>query len=469
MRVLIRRAEVDGEVVDVRIDGERITHVRPSLRPHADDVVVDARGGALLPGLHDHHLHVLALAAAERSVSVGQPDVVDHASFVETLRRAHRDLPLDRWIRAVGYHERVAGDLDRHALDAIVRDRPTRVLHRGGALWTLNGAGLAAIGLGPTRSTDVPEGVELDADGCPTGRLWRLDTWLGERVPREPLDLRSTSRRLLRCGVTGLTDATPTDDPAPVQVLASAVESRDIAQRLMVTGGLALPRDTNAHVDLGPVKLLFPDHRPVSLDEMVAGIRVAREQGRTIAVHAVTSATVALVVAALDEVGARPGDRIEHGAVIPIGLVRRLADHGLTVVTNPGFVASRGDDYLADVEADEQPDLWRCRSLLDAGVAVAAGTDAPYGDPNPWTAIDAATRRETASGATLTPDESVAPSTALDMFLSSPDDPGGARRVVRAGASSDLCLLPVPLREALDDPAAVQPSAVVVRGELIVW
>jgi hypothetical protein len=107
--------------------------------------------------------------------------------------------------------------------------------------------------------------------------------------------------------------------------------------------------------------------------------------------------------------------------------------------------------------------------LLDEGVATAAGSDAPYGDPNPWMAIDAATRRRTADGATLGAEESVSAYTALGMFLSSADDPGGPRRAVRVDASSDLCLLPVPLGVALDDPASVQPAAVIVRGELVTW
>src|SRR5689334_18797989 len=89
--LVVRRAEVDGRVVDVRIDGDRIVAVTAAaegpgggaaIPPGAD--VVEAGGGALLPGLHDHHIHLLALAAAERSVRVGPGDV----GGVEGFRRA---------------------------------------------------------------------------------------------------------------------------------------------------------------------------------------------------------------------------------------------------------------------------------------------------------------------------------------------------------------------------------------------
>ena len=92
------------------------------------------------------------------------------------------------------------------------------------------------------------------------------------------------------------------------------------------------------------------------------------------AIHCVTAVGAAVAVAAIAEVGPVPGDRIEHGAVLPLDLARRIAELGITVVTNPGFVAERGDRYALEVDAADRPDLWRCRSLLDAGVRVGAGT-----------------------------------------------------------------------------------------------
>ena len=69
--LLIRRAEVDGRLIDVHCAGGIVTPIGAASAGGAD-VVIDAGGGALLPGLHDHHVHLLAMAAARASLDVGR-------------------------------------------------------------------------------------------------------------------------------------------------------------------------------------------------------------------------------------------------------------------------------------------------------------------------------------------------------------------------------------------------------------
>ena len=127
-----------------------------------------------------------------------------------------------------------------------------------------------------------------------------------------------------------------------------------------------------------------------------------------------------------------------------------IAEMGLTVVTQPVFVADRGDRYLAQVDAGEQADLYPVASLLLAGIRVAGSSDAPYGSADPWKGMRAASSRRTAAGVTLNPTEQVSPARALSLWLGSPDNPGGPARKVEIGAPADLCLLKTPLAEALD-------------------
>ena len=197
--LLVRRAEVGGSgpAVDVRVRDGVVVEVGRDLRAAAGGRVLDAGGGALLPGLHDHHIHLLATAADAASVRVGPPDVRDRAGFARALRDADRRLPPGQWIRATGYHESVAGDLDRTALDRIVPDRPVRVQDRSGARWTLNRAGIDAVGLDELA---VPE-VERDAADRPTGRVHRGDALLGSRLPEPaPPDLAALGRAPGRLG-----------------------------------------------------------------------------------------------------------------------------------------------------------------------------------------------------------------------------------------------------------------------------
>ena len=145
--LMLRDVEVAGRRIDVRLAGDLVAETGRGLVPSPAAEVVEGGGGALLPGLHDHHLHVLATAAARLSVPAGPPRVRDRAGLAAALRAADAALPVGRWIRAVGYHASVAGDLDRWALDALVAARPVRIQHRSGARWVLNGAAVSALGL----------------------------------------------------------------------------------------------------------------------------------------------------------------------------------------------------------------------------------------------------------------------------------------------------------------------------------
>jgi predicted amidohydrolase YtcJ len=152
-----------------------------------------------------------------------------------------------------------------------------------------------------------------------------------------------------------------------------------------------------------------------------------------------------LLVAALRETGTLEGDRVEHAGVVPGEMVGDLNLLRVKVVTQPGFLADRGDDFLRGLPAAEHADLYRCGSLLRAGVPVALSSDAPYGPADPWAVMTAAVSRRMASGVVAGPGERISFGAALGAYLGAPDDPGGAPRRVRVGAPADLVML----REAL--------------------
>lgn len=457
--LLLRAVEVDGRRVDVAVRRGVVAEVGPAgSLATAGARVVDGHGAAVVPGLHDHHIHLFATAALDRSVRCGPP----HVRTPDQLAAALRGAPGDGWVRGVGYHERVAGDLDRHALDRLVGDRPVRIQHRSGAQWVLSSAACRAVGLD---TAPRPPGAEVDDAGAATGRLHRLDDWLRERVPPEPPpDVAALSGQLARLGVTGLTDATPVATADELRAIATA----GVVQHLQLTGSPALATAPfPMGVAHGPVKVVLGDHDLPPFDTVVAWFGRAHAAARPVAVHCVTRVALVLALAALRDVGARPGDRIEHASVVPIELIADLAELGVTVVTQPGFVAERGDDYLTDVEPSDVEDLYRCASLLAGGVPVAGSTDAPYTDPDPWAAIAAAIDRTTTAGAVLGAVEALAPRRALDLFLSPLEDPGGPPRRVVVGAPADLVLLATPLDEALLAPAADAVTATILRGTLV--
>ncbi|GAA0617689.1 amidohydrolase family protein [Sporichthya brevicatena] len=413
--MLIRNALLDGRLVDLRLDGDRIAEIGPDLR---GEELLDAAGAQILPGLVDHHLHLHALAAAAASVDLTG---LTRPQMAAALAAA----PTDEhgWVRAVG----LADDLDAAALDALHPHRPVRAQHRSGAQWTVNSTGARLLNL----TAAGHPGVERDAAGAPTGRLRRADDWLRTRLPvRGVPDLTDVGRRLAAHGITAVTDATPD----LVEFDANA-----LPQRVTLLGvGLecAAPLGTT----VGPYKIVLADPDLPDLEDLTARITAAHGTGRAVAVHCVTREAFALLLAALDAAGSRPGDRIEHAALVPAAAISALRDRGLRVVTQPGFLGARGDDYRRDVPAADHADLYRCASLHRAGVPLALSSDAPHGPLDPWAVIAGATTRLTPDGEPLNPAECLTESEALAAYLASPDDPGGAPRTVAVDAPADLVL-----------------------------
>ena len=476
--LLVVGVDVDGERVDVRCNDGVVTAVSTDLTPRPGETVLRGAAAAV-PGLHDHHLHLMAMAARADSVDVGAERVSDGDDLARVLARADAASAAGEWLRAVGYHERVLGRLDRWALDRIVAGRPLRVQHRSGHLWVLNSAGCRAVGLDGgevdvgMRGDGVDgierDGVERDGSGRATGRLFDRDEWLADRLPRrEPPDLGAVGRRLASYGVTGVTDATPTATTADLEPLAAARRTGALAQRVRVMGGLdADDPGVPDGLEVGPRKVMVADGRHPDVDGLVERIDAAHRSGRPVALHCVSLVAAAVALAAWDAAGARPGDRMEHGAVLPSDVVHRLADLDVTVVTQPAFLVDRGDEYLDEVDAEDRAHLYRCAGLVRAGVGVGAGTDAPFGPEDPWVAIASAVRRTTRSGRVVGADERMTPRRALDLFLSDPADPGGPPRAVTVGADADLCLLGDDLRRTLDDPSGRRVVATVVGGRVV--
>jgi predicted amidohydrolase YtcJ len=451
--LVIRDAELEGERCDVRVEGGRVAALGRGLEPAPGERVIDASGGALLPGLHDHHLHLLAWAAALGSVRCGPPEVRDAPALAAALAAA---AARGGFVRGVGYHESVAGELDRDRLDAFVSGRPLRIQHRSGGCWMLNSVACRALGL--DAGADAP-GVERDAHGRATGRLFRLDAWLRGRLgPEAPPDLAPVAAALSRCGVTGVTDATPALEPAALAALGAARAAGRLPQRLVLLGAGGASSDWAT----GPVKIVLDERALPALPALAERVRTAHASGRAVAVHCVTRAELVLALAAWEEAGARAGDRIEHASVAPPELVEWIARLGLAVVTQPGFVRSRGDEYLREVEVRDRAWLYRCAGFDAAGVPLGAGTDAPFGEPDPWRAMQAAIDRRTAAGDTLGAGEAVSPERALALFTTPPDAPGGAPRRIAPGLPADLCLLDRPwarARERLESEAVVATLA----------
>ena len=450
--MLIVDADVDGARLDVRFN-DKILELNSRIQPAPGEGVIDAKGGALLPGLHDHHMHFLATAAWANSVNCGAVDITGP----EELGRLLKKQTGSGWLRGVNYHESIAGELQVKALDELADHRPIRIQHRSGKVWMLNSAAIELLQL--QQYADI-DGVEVDTSGAVTGRLFRLDGWLRERLAADLVsDISSLSRELSSYGVTGFTDTSATNSQQTAQLLADWQAKGVIQQDVLLMGDDSL--------DAGPLKVVLDEDSLPQLDDLVRRLQRARERGRSIAFHCVSHLELLFALSALDQVPADPRDRIEHGAIVYDEMLPQLQQRGVSVVTQPGFLWQRGDQYLKDLAPREVAVLYRNRTLQEAGVNTVVSSDAPYGPVNPWQVMDAASRRTTRSGAIIGNEERIHPDDSLRGYLLHAHGLQEPKREIKICAMADFCLLQQPWCEAKKRVAEVEVQVTVRAGEVV--
>ena len=454
------------ECCDVRLVQARVIEVGQALAPMPGEQVVDAHNCLLLPGLHDHHLHLMAMAAAQRSLRLGPGHIETADAFAEALSALQQTNPGD-WIRVTGYDPSIVGELDIATLDKLSPERPVRVQHRGGRLWLLNSRALDVLCAEPHDS--FPEGVSR-SELRSTGRLIDSDQWLSQTLRHQMPDLTDISFHLASLGVTSVTDTTPGNGQSEWAHFAESRRIGALLQQVRVMGSEELEQCAPVEgLIIGELKLHLLESALPAFETLCERIAGAHRRGRNVAVHCVTRIELIYALAALKEAGARKGDRIEHASVCPPELLEEIKHLDLRVVTQPAFLLERGDRYLKEVELEDQAWLYRCRAFREAGIALAIGSDAPFATGNPWQHMHAAVQRRTLGGQVMNAAERIDPEYALSLYLSPADTPGSNSRSIDPGVNADLCLLDRSWPLARLDLSQVKTRATWISGKQVYY
>ena len=460
--------------------------------------VIDCEGQTLVPGFIDAHCHLMAYVSSLLAVDCSPTSVDSIDDIQQALQERADNTRQDQWIRGRGYDEFALAEKrhpSRQDLDVAAPDHPVRLNHRSGHACVLNSVALARVGI----SSDTPDPVEgvIERDpttGEPTGLLIEMGDFLDGLIP--PLSeqefqggVRQASERLLSLGITSLQDATHSNSIARWDTLKGLKRDGSLSPRVtMMAGsyhldgllerGLAFGSGDD-DINLGAVKIMLTMttgamHPPI--DELQAIVLRAHDAGFRVAVHAIEAEAVEAAVDALIKAQSQSPhayrDRIEHcSECSPEGL-RKLEGSGILVVTQPGFLYYSGRRYLSEVPKDAQVWLYRLRSLLDAGVNIAASSDAPVIEPNPLIGIYAAVSRRADSGETIGGSEGVSAYEALKMYTL-----GGAyasfqeadKGSIEVGKLADFTLLD-------QDPTSVETEQIprikvtmTIIGGRVVW
>lgn len=472
----------DGRIVAVGDAAEAMRAVS------ADAQRVDCEGGTLLPAFIDAHCHLLAYAASLRSVDCTTARSI--ADIQAALRRAAAQRLVGEWLRAFGYEETSLAEgrhPTRQDLDAAAPQHPVRLIHRSGHASVLNSAALEQAGIG-IASEEPPGGhIERDvASGEPAGLLIGMERLIERAAPALPYEelsagAREAAGRMLRAGIACVQDATHTNGRAEWELFERLIEDGSLPLTVVLMEGFEhlgeLPeRGVGGRLRRGPIKIMLHELGDgVSLEgpELARMVREAHQAGRQVAIHAVGEHAVRTAVEAI-EAAASGGPRedhrhrIEHCGLLPESAAGRMARLGIVVVSQPAFVSERGDRYLALVPEEQRRALYAFRTLRDAGVALAAGSDAPVTAPEPLVSVAAAVDRRTAGGGVVGPEQAMEAGEALRWWTA-----GAARAAfleeergaLRPGLRADLALLRFdPTMCSLDKLRSGRAAAVWVEG-----
>lgn len=406
--------------------------------------VIDCGNRVVIPGFIDAHCHLFSLIRKLITLDLSPENVKSIEDIKKVIREKAQKTPPGQWISGTGYNEFYLAEKrhpTRRDLDEATTEHPVITTHRSLHACVLNSAALSLVGI--SSATEEQPGTRIDRnveDGEPNGILYEMVGYIREHVmpPVSQNELDSganqASEQLLSCGITSIQDASITND----------TDRWNNLQRMKRTG-IFLPRaammtgpdnfhkflDSGFTCDYGDDNLRFLGLKIIpsestgklyppqeELDKIV--IEYAR-QGFPVAIHAVTNNMVEAVIGSFAKAktslqGKILHFRIEHcSECTPVSL-ERLKQIKPIIVSQPPFVYYSGDRYLKIIAAESIPWLYRFKSLMNAGLTVAAGSDSPVTPFSPTTGIYAATTRHTAEGQFLNIKETVSRYEALQMY-----------------------------------------------------
>jgi predicted amidohydrolase YtcJ len=189
--------------------------------------------------------------------------------------------------------------------------------------------------------------------------------------------------------------------------------------------------------------LEFPDGRPnADLDRLVPLLTRAREIGLDAAVHAIGDRALSVALDAF-EASAQRGS-IEHAQLVALDDLPRMAGLPLTASVQPAHLLD-DRDVTERLWADRTDRVYAFRAMVEAGIPLALGSDAPVSPLDPWLAMAAAVHRSADDREPWHPEQAL---TAAEALAASTD---GATTVA-PGQRGDLVLLDA-------DPLAAQPDS----------
>ena len=437
-------------------------------RPHT--TVIDAHGGAVVPGFNDSHLHF-----ASGSVGLSEINLLDATTpdeIAATVRAWAAANAGRAWVTGRGwYYTAFPGGLpNRQLLDEIVPDRPAYLTAYDGHSGWANTAALKLAGI--TRATVNPKNgiVVKDARGEPTGVLKESAMGLMREVL--PIVERGEKLAAIRAGIVEAHRLGVTS----VQNASGRPDDLDLWEELRRTGDLKLrmyhalsagPTFSEADADrfeptrrkhaddpllkAGAVKLMvdgvIESHTAAMLepysnkptkgmpnftrDELNRIVMLLDRRGWQVWIHAIGDGGIRMALDAFESAAkANPAPvrgrrhRIEHIESIDAADVPRFGALGVIASMQPFHAnpdPSLGTVWTENIGADRAARAWLWHSIARTGGRLAFGSDWPVVTLDPRLGLQVAVNRTSATGEPeggSIPEERLPLTAAIDAYSS---------------------------------------------------
>jgi predicted amidohydrolase YtcJ len=430
---------IKGKKIWLVGDNDQLGEVRG-----AKTKLIDCGGRTVVPGFNDAHCHIFSFIIKLGSIDLSPPAISSIADIKAAIRNRAWNTPAGNWITASDYNEFYLAEKrhpNRRDLDEVAPEHPVVLYHRSLHACVLNSLALAMAGI--TSQTPEPPGaiIERELDGGqPSGRLFEMVRYIrGQVLP--PLSdeelaegMAVASRHYLSMGITSLQEASANNDYKRWLTLKRFQDNGQLKGRVaMLFGFDALAQFQERGLEfgagderlrLGGVKVLVNEttgRLQPPPEELNRQALESHRAGFQLAIHCIEPGTVAAAITALEYVDGQLSlagrrHRLEHCSECPPELLERLVKLKAAVVTQPPFLYSSGERYIATVPPERQRWLYRIKSFLDAGLTVAGSSDSPIAPDNPLLGIYAAVTRRAKSGQEVLPEEAISAEQALAMY-----------------------------------------------------
>ncbi|MCI0703301.1 MAG: amidohydrolase [Planctomycetia bacterium] len=421
------------------------TDAEVKLLAGANTKVIDLKGGRLVPGFYDSHLHFLSGGLSLARIDL--KDAKDEAEFGKRLVEFDQNTPRERWIvGGLWDHDRTfKGELPTAAtIDKFVKNRPVFIRRYDGHMGLANSAALKLAGI-TADTKDPPGGVIYRlADGkTPSGILKDNAMGLVDRLIPPPNDeeiLEAVLAAQKAAAANGITSAQDLDGSSPetrrklFRIYQKLAREGRLTCRLDLRWPISLHKELSAtgvmadfgndYLRIGGVKGFMdgslgsstakmfapyekdPKNTGVYVtepDTMRSYIRAADAAGINVCVHAIGDQANAVLLDLFTDVIKQNGPkdrrfRIEHVQHLRPEDYKRFKELGVIASMQPYHVIDDGRWAEGRIGAKRCASSYAYRSLLEAGAKLAFGSDWPVAPLDPLAGIDAAVNRRTLDG-----------------------------------------------------------------------